>query len=437
MLRRISNLPEKDSKIRFFGALALSICLITPSKGTSRRLAKLDHLTWSSYYDLGVNSFPYESSVHYPDFSPVGALFSEDGVLGTGTLVAPSVVVTAAHLFRNSLSSPSPRPMDWQFILHSPFDEALESQKFSVSQVALHPSWVARLSALGGRGDGDMLGVDLAVVLLQEEVVGVYPAKLPVEGVEQIGAKVVLGGFGNLVDGVSGSQGVLNRRRVGGVNILDRVVVQVEDANVPAEHLGGLLAIDFDSPQSDANSLGPGEPALDYVPTGTSDPTPVDLEASTAVGDSGGPAFMRISGAWRIVGSVSYGSSDSTYGDVTVYTRLANHKSWLEDFLPPWSQARKTGQGGWLESDWFGFFLPGSSNWNYHSSHGWLYLPQASQENFWAWQPGVGWWWSSLSVYPFIYSSERMSWLYFDPSRSNSQKSVFFDYGKNDWFQVP
>ena len=64
---------------------------------------------------------------------------------------------------------------------------------------------------------------------------------------------------------------------------------------------------------------------------------------------------MRISGAWRIVGSVSYGSSDSTYGSVTVYTRLANHKSWLEDFLPPWSQARKTGQGGWLESDWFGF----------------------------------------------------------------------------------
>ena len=57
---------------------------------------------------------------------------------------------------------------------------------------------------------------------------------------------------------------------------------------------------------------------------------------------------MRISGAWRIVGSVSYGSSDSTYGDVTVYTRLANHKIWLEDFLPPWSQARKTGQGvGW------------------------------------------------------------------------------------------
>ena len=207
----------------------------------------------------------------------------------------------------------------------------------------------------------------------------------------------------------------------------------MNDANVPAEHLGGLLAIDFDSPQSDANSLGTGEPALDYVPTGTSDSVPLDLEASTAVGDSGGPAFMRISGAWRIVGSVSYGSSDSTYGDVTVYTRLANHKIWLEDFLPPWSQARKTGQGAWLESDWFGFFLPGPSNWNHHSSHGWLYLPQASQENFWVRRRLVGW--SSLSVYPFIYSSERMSWLY-STHRDLTAKSVFRLW-ENDWFLVP
>ena len=148
-----------------------------------------------------------------------------------------------------------------------------------------------------------------------------------------------------------------------------------------AEHLGGLLAIDFDSLNRTQIVSGRGSRRLIMF-------RPVRVihasgsEASTAVGDSGGPAFMRISGAWRIVGSVSYGSSDSTYGDVTVYTRLANHKIWLEDFLPPWSQARKTGQGAWLESDWFGFFLPGPSNWNHHSSHGWLYLPQASQENF-------------------------------------------------------
>lgn len=384
-----------------------------------------------------MNSSPYESSDQFPDFSPVGALFSNKGVLGTGTLIAPSVVVTAAHLFRNTFSSPAPQPANWQFILHSRFDEASESQKYQVSQVVLHPGWVARLSQLGGIGDGDMLGVDLAVVLLEREVLGVYPAKLPAEGVEPIGAKVILGGFGNLVNGTTGSQGVPNQRRVGGANILDRVVVQVEDANVPSEYLGGLLAIDFDSPQLNANRLGTGETAVDYLPLGTSDAKPIDLEASTAVGDSGGPAFMKIADAWRIVGAVSYGSSDSTYGDVTVYTRIANHKSWLESFMPVWSQTRKTSHGGWLESHWFGFFLPGPSNWNYHSSHGWLYLPESGQESFWVWQSNLGWWWTNFSVYPFVYSSERACWLYFNQLQSTPQKTVFFDYGKDEWVLVP
>lgn len=437
MLRRISNLPEKESRLRVFLASVLLSCLIVPSEGKTRRLGKLDDLSWDSYYDLGINSSPDEPSLQFPDFSPVGALFSKGGVLGTGTLVAPSVVVTAAHLFRNSQSSPTPQPADWHFILHSPFDQASESQKFVVSQVVLHPGWVARLSQLGGQGDGDMLGVDLAVVLLQEEVVGVYPAKLPVGGLEPIGEKVVLGGFGNLVDGLTGSQGVLNKRRVGGVNTLDRVVVQVEDASVPAEHLGGLLAIDFDSPQLDANSLGSDEPAIDYVPTGTSDATPVDLEASTTAGDSGGPAFMRISNAWRIVGSVSYGSADSTYGDVTVYTRLTNHKNWLAGYLPSWRQARKTGFGEWLESDWFGYFLPLPSNWHYHPSHGWIYLSGNDGESFWAWQQNIGWWWSGLSAYPFLYSSERASWLYLDQTQSSPEKSIFFDYGTGTWVEEP
>jgi len=417
--------------------LALSSWLIASSNATTRRIGKLDTSTWSPYYGLGVNASPFESSGQFPDFSPVGALISVDGVFGTGTLVAPSVVVTAAHLFRNSLSSPLPISEDWHFILHSPFNQALESQKYAVSKVILHPGWVARLSQFGGQGDGDMLGVDLAIVLLREEVVGVYPAKLPSDGIEPLGAKVVLGGFGNLVDGKNGSLGTGNKRRVGGVNILDRVVVQVEDTSIPSEYLGGLLAIDFDSPQLNSNTLGSGEPAIDYIPVGSSDATPVELEASTAVGDSGGPAFMKIADAWRIVGSVSYGSSDSTYGDVTVYTRIANHKSWLESFIPAWSQARKTSYRGWLESDWFGFFFPGASNWNYHSTHGWLYLPQTSQESFWAWQPNLGWWWSGLSVYPFIYSSERGGWLYFGRSESTPLKSVFFDYANGTWVEVP
>jgi hypothetical protein len=211
----------------------------------------------------------------------------------------------------------------------------------------------------------------------------------------------------------------------------------VDKPNIPSEYLGGLLAIDFDSPQLDANTLGSGEPLVDNLSSGDSDPRPMTLEASTAVGDSGGPAFMKIGNAWRIIGAVSYGTSDSTYGDVTVYTRLASHESWIAGYLPSWNQARKTGMGNWLESDWFGHFLPLPSNWNFHPSHGWIYSSGGDGESFWAWQQNIGWWWSDLSVYPFIYSSKRTNWLYFDALKSSPEEPVFFDYGIGDWVQVP
>ena len=428
----------KWNKRPFRRSVLLFVVLSTFSlHATDRRVGKLDNLSWSPYFDLGQNSSIYSSLSQYPDFSAVGALYSNEGYLGTGTLVAPSVVVTAAHLFRNSFSSPPPDPSSWEFILHSPFTEASAKQRFEVSQINLHPGWEARLPELNGKGDGDMLGVDLAIVILRKEVSGVYPAKLPLGGTEPLGEKVVVGGFGNLVDGASGAESFQNQRRVGGFNTLDRVVLRVDEPNVPTEYLGGLLAIDFDSPQLDANTLGSGKTLVDNLSSGNSDPSPVELEASTAVGDSGGPAFMKIGNAWRIIGTVSYGTSDSTYGDVTVFTRLASHESWIAGYLPSWKQARKTGMEGWLQSDWFGYFLPLPSKWNFHPSHGWVYSFGENDESFWAWQENLGWWWSDLSVYPFIYSSKRMNWLYFDISKSTPREAVFYDYGTGNWVRVP
>lgn len=434
--RTFSHHGKRNKRPFCWSVLLLFLCTFS-LHATNRRVGKLDNLSWSPYFDLGQNSSIYSSLTQYPDFSPVGALYSNEGYLGTGTLVAPSVVVTAAHLFRNSFSSPTPDPSSWEFILHSPFTEASAKQRFEISQINLHPGWEARLPELNGKGDGDMLGVDLAIVILKKEVTGVYPAKLPVGGTEPLGEKVVVGGFGNLVDGASGAEAVQNQRRVGGLNTLDRVVLQVDKPNVPTEYLGGLLAIDFDSPQLDANTLGSGKPLVDNLSSGNSDPNPVELEASTAVGDSGGPAFMQIGNAWRIIGTVSYGTSDSTYGDVTVFTRLASHESWIAGYLPSWKQARKTGVEGWLESDWFGYFLPLPSKWNFHPSHGWVYSSGENDESFWAWQENLGWWWSDLTVYPFIYSSERMNWLYFDALKSTPQEAVFYDYGMGDWVRVP
>ena len=83
-----------------------------------------------------------------------------------------------------------------------------------------------------------------------------YPTKLPNGQNEEIGSKVILSGYGNLVDGKNGIINGKNSRRVGGENILDRNVILVDAPNVDHSGKGGLLAFDFDSPEKDQNSLG-------------------------------------------------------------------------------------------------------------------------------------------------------------------------------------
>ena len=404
---------------------------------TFRRLGKLNNENWDGYYALGANQGSYSSGINYPNLSCVGALLSNDGILGTGTLISRNLVITAAHLFKNSLSSPNPKNSDWEFILNSDYGKAPSNFIYKVENIIIHPGWIARLSENRGLGDGDLLGVDLALVLLDKDVEGIYPAKL-FNGVEPIGEKVVIAGFGSLVDGVSGLVSGQNERRVGGENVLDRVVVEVDAPRINSAHKGGLLAIDFDSPQENSNSLGQNSSVIDYLGSGGSSSTPLSLEASTAVGDSGGPILMMIQNAWRTIGTVSYGTSDSTYGDVTVYSRIASQHEWLEPFMGNWNQARDIGFDGWLELDWFGTFFSHSNNWNFHPLYGWFYVPSSTGESFWAWQGNhLGWWWSSLSVYPFLYSSKLESWIYVNINQSKFDELVYFDYKKMHWNVAP
>ena len=82
-----------------------------------------------------------------------------------------------------------------------------------------------------------------------------------------------------------------NSRRMAGENVLDRVVkeIEVEDQfRIQQED----CSLDFDSPSCSHNQLGQDKEMIDYL-SSVPDPYPLNLEVSTAVGDSGGLLIAR------------------------------------------------------------------------------------------------------------------------------------------------
>ena len=416
--------------------LVVTLALLTTGYlfSDQRRIGKRHDLSWNSYYQLGTNYGSYEASETYPDLSVVGALISDSGALGTATLIAPNYVVTAAHVIKNDYYE-IPQAGNWKFIMYYDFGDATSSNVYQVESLVVHPAWTSRQTTSNTLGDGDELGVDLALARLARPVTGVYPARLPSTSDDPLGERAILAGFGTLVEGDTGSTDSSNERRVGGENIIDRSVAKVSKAGVPESQRGGLLGVDFDSSQNQHNNLRSGI-NIDLLGSGDSQATPLSLEASTAVGDSGGPAFVRTEGAWRVHGVVSYGTTDSSYGDVTVYTRLASHADWLQQQLPDWPDSRQLTQSNWLENPWLGIFSPVSNGWNYHVQLGWLYLPSTKGNSFWAWSNLINKWiWLSDQAYPFVYCYNQPSsfWMYLLLESSDGAYIRAYDYSSGIW----
>ena len=236
----------------------------------------------------GVADSHYTSyATHFPSVGRLGN--------GSGVLIAPNLVLTAAHVPDSSMAS---------------FQIGLQTR--SVTQIFRHPQYT------------DInLGYDIAVLRLADPMQGIQPVKI-YTGSNELGATASIAGYGST--GVGSSNNPQNAGTLrAGTNIVDFIYSFAGGAQDAA------LVTDFDAPTSlhpdgSRNTLG--------------SPRPTSLEYHLAGGDSGGGTFLFENGEWFVAGINSgvdsqrgwQGSGANElfgYGAVSVMTRVSSFQGFI------------------------------------------------------------------------------------------------------------
>ncbi|MFK7770146.1 MAG: trypsin-like serine protease [Mariniblastus sp.] len=232
---------------------------------------------------------PIGSQAYAAPFDAVVAL-----ALGcTGTLIAPDVVISARHCG----AAPGGQIL---------FGDNSNAPDFTATiATAVDPS-----------GPGGLLdGGDFSILTLTADVPSTVatPMRLVDFTDELEGMVAATIGYGLNGVGSSGHEFSSDGFRWGGENIID-----IYGAAGGNNSGANIISTDFDDGSNAANTLG-------------SDTTPLEFEATTAPGDSGGPILVQFGSEWVIAGVLSGGtSSTSVYGDISWWTGVAPFRAEIE-----------------------------------------------------------------------------------------------------------
>ncbi|MEM1331698.1 MAG: GC-type dockerin domain-anchored protein [Planctomycetota bacterium] len=212
----------------------------------------------------------------------------------TGTLIAPNVVLSARHCGIGAGTLVR-------------FGDNSNSATFSTTvQSSILPD-----------GNGSLLdGGDVSIHILNASVPAniAQPMRLIDETNELVGMVAATVGYGWNGLGSSGHGFNADGFRWGGENTIDVY-------GSPASSSGtNIISTDFDNPTGSSNTIP------------SSSPTALELEATTAPGDSGGPVLVRSGSEWVIAGVLSGGTTNtSVYGDISWWTGTAIYRDAIEN----------------------------------------------------------------------------------------------------------
>jgi hypothetical protein len=242
----------------------------------------------------------------------LGSQFPASGLVtsgGSGTLIAPDLVLTAAHVELGNF--------------------VVGGNTYTGVSIIKHPQYIAN----GNNVNAINYGFDIALIRLSSPVTNVTPVPW-YRGNAELTATVTMAGFGQT--GV-GSLGVLSGGGTlrAGTNVIDAIE---SFSNGPTGQVGAqnaILLADFDSP------VGFGNPPGRFNTLGS--PTPNALEYHLAIGDSGGGVFIQENGVWYVAG-INSGVSNQLaftgrpgdspenfgYGAVSFMTRVSSFQDFIQ-----------------------------------------------------------------------------------------------------------
>jgi hypothetical protein len=261
--------------MKTFYRVVLSVCVLS-SAGYCLAGVGRDDVPDQSYLDLA-NLYP-----------SVGQFATSGGGsdwYGSGTLIAPSWVLTAGHVVSDQSS----------------MTFTINGADYKGNYWISHPKWNGNL----------MAGYDIALVHLSAPVVGATPAVRYGKG-DILGKVATSIGFGLSGDGVSGAYGSDMLKRG-----IQNIVEKPADPTVAKKR---IFEEDFDDPY---------DPIVSQLGSAYALP----MEGLIAHGDSGGGVFIDTPKGPQLIGVNSYGIGDDFYGAISGHIRVGPFNGWINGII--------------------------------------------------------------------------------------------------------